>query len=101
MWERHSWRAAVPQTFVDVDRDKALKQGVPVADVYQTLQTFLGGTYVNQFNRFGRQWKVFLQAEPEFRQKPDDIGQFYVRSRTTNEMVPLSTLMTITPRSTS
>jgi HAE1 family hydrophobic/amphiphilic exporter-1 len=58
-----TFRAAVPQTFVDVDRDKALKQGVPVADVYQTLQTFLGGTYVNQFNRFGRQWRVFMQAE--------------------------------------
>ena len=58
-----TFRAAVPQVFVDVDRDKALKQGVPIADVYQTLQAFLGGTFVNQFNRFGRQWRVFLQAE--------------------------------------
>ena len=58
-----TFRAAVPQTFVDVDRDKALKQGVSVADVYQTLQTFLGGLYVNQFNRFGRQWRVFMQAD--------------------------------------
>ena len=58
-----AFRAAVPQVFVDVDRDKALKQGVPVADVYQSLQTFLGGTYINQFNRFGRQWRVFMQAD--------------------------------------
>ena len=55
--------AAVPQIFADVDRDKVLKQGVAIGDVYQTLQAFLGGVYVNQFNRFGRQWKVFLQAE--------------------------------------
>ena len=62
-----TFRAAVPQVFVDVDRDKALKQGVPVNEVYQTLQTFLGGSFVNQFNRFGRQWRVFLQAEAEDR----------------------------------
>ena len=53
----------MPQIFADVDRDKVLKQGVAVGDVYQTLQAFLGGLYVNQFNRFGRQWTVFLQAE--------------------------------------
>ena len=56
------FRAAVPQVYADVDRDKVLKQGVAVADVYQTLQAFLGGIYVNQFNRFGRQWRVFLQV---------------------------------------
>ena len=54
-----TFRAAVPQVFVDVDRDKALKQGVPIGDVYQTLQAFLGGSFVNQFNRFGRQWRVY------------------------------------------
>ena len=55
--------ASVPQIYADVDRDKALKQGVAVADVYQTLQAYLGGLFLNQFNRFGRQWRVFLQAE--------------------------------------
>ena len=72
--------AAVPQIFADVNRDKVLKQGVAVGDVYQTLQAFLGGIYVNQFNRFGRQWKVFLQAEAEGRVKAEDINQFYVRN---------------------
>ena len=59
----------------------------------------MGGAYVNDFNRFGRLYRVYVQAEPAFRQKPEDIGQFYVRSRTTDEMVPLSTLMTVTPGS--
>jgi HAE1 family hydrophobic/amphiphilic exporter-1 len=89
-----SFRAAVPQVFVDVDRDKALKQGVPIADVYQTLQSFLGGTFVNQFNRFGRQWRVYLQGEGSERTRPEDIGQFYVRNNDGN-MVPLSALTTI------
>ena len=69
------FRAGVPQVYADVDRDKVLKQGVAVADVYQTLQAFLGGIYVNQFNRFGRQWRVFLQAEAEDRLDPEDIGE--------------------------
>ncbi|HEV7507879.1 MAG TPA: multidrug efflux RND transporter permease subunit [Thermoanaerobaculia bacterium] len=89
-----SFRAAVPQVFVDVDRDKALKQGVPVADIYQTLQAFLGGVFVNQFNRFGRQWRVYLQGEGEERTTPDDVGQFYVRNNDGN-MVPLSAITTI------
>jgi HAE1 family hydrophobic/amphiphilic exporter-1 len=89
-----TFRAAVPQVFVDVDRDKALKQGVPVADVYQSLQTFLGGTYINQFNRFGRQWRVFMQADATDRVKPEDIAGFYVRN-TQGGMVPLSALTTI------
>ncbi len=89
-----SFRAAVPQVFVDVDRDKALKQGVPISDVYQALQAFLGGTFVNQFNRFGRQWRVYLQGEATERTKPEDIGQFYVRNNDGN-MVPLSALTTI------
>jgi hydrophobic/amphiphilic exporter-1 (mainly G- bacteria), HAE1 family len=85
--------ASVPQVFANVDRDKVLKQGVAVADVYQTLQAYLGGLYLNQFNRFGRQWKVFLQAEGEERRTERDIGQFYVRNNDQN-MVPLSALMT-------
>jgi HAE1 family hydrophobic/amphiphilic exporter-1 len=89
-----TFRASVPQVYVDVDRDKALKQGVPVNEVYQTLQTFLGGSFVNQFNRFGRQWRVFVQADAENRLTPEAIGQFFVRNNDGN-MVPLSALTTI------
>ncbi|MFI5184798.1 MAG: efflux RND transporter permease subunit, partial [Vicinamibacteria bacterium] len=87
------FRATVPQVFADVDREKVLKQGVPVADVYQTLQAFLGGVFVNQFNRFGRQWRVFLQAEAEDRLDPKDIGRFHVRNAN-GSMLPLSTVVT-------
>jgi HAE1 family hydrophobic/amphiphilic exporter-1 len=83
--------ANVPQLFADVDRDKALRQGVALGDVYQTMQTFLGGLYVNQFNRFGRQWRVFVEAEGENRVDPEQIGQFYVRNDA-GTMVPLSAL---------
>jgi HAE1 family hydrophobic/amphiphilic exporter-1 len=89
-----TFRAAVPQVFVDVDRDKALKQGVPVNEVYQTLQTFLGGSFVNQFNRFGRQWRVFVQADSADRLTPDAINHFYVRNNDGN-MVPLSAVTTV------
>jgi HAE1 family hydrophobic/amphiphilic exporter-1 len=85
--------ASVPQLYANVDQDKALKQGVAVGDVYQTLQTFLGGLYVSQFNRFGRQWRVFVQAEGEARTRPEDISRFYVRNDEQN-MVPLSSLVT-------
>jgi len=87
------WRATVPQVYADINRDKVLKQGVAVADVYQSLQAFLGGLYVNQFNRFGRQWKVFLQAEAAGRVSPADINQFYVKNND-GKMVPLSALVT-------
>jgi HAE1 family hydrophobic/amphiphilic exporter-1 len=87
------FRAGVPQVYADVERDKVIKQGVAVADVYQTLQAFLGGIYVNQFNRFGRQWRVFLQAEAEDRVVPEDIGRFYVRNND-GDMLPLSTVVT-------
>jgi len=83
--------AAVPQLYADVDRDKVLKQGIALGDVYQTMQAFLGGLYVNQFNRFGRQWRVFLQAEGVERASPSSISQFYVRNND-GSMVPLSTL---------
>jgi len=88
-----TFRAGVPQVYADVERDKVLKQGVAVADVYLTLQAFLGGVYVNQFNRFGRQWRVFLQAEAEDRVVPEDIGRFYVRNND-GDMLPLSTVVT-------
>jgi hydrophobic/amphiphilic exporter-1 (mainly G- bacteria), HAE1 family len=86
--------AADPQVYARVDRDKALKQGVAVGDVYETLQAFLGGLSTNQFNRFGRQWRVFLQADADARMQPDDIGRFYVRNKQ-QLMVPLSTLVTL------
>jgi HAE1 family hydrophobic/amphiphilic exporter-1 len=83
--------AGIPQIFADVDRDKVLKQGIAVGDVYQTMQTYLGGLFVNQFNRFGRQWRVFFQAEGQDRLTEQDIGRFYVRNGQ-GTMVPLSTL---------
>ena len=91
-----SFSTNIPQIYVDVDRDKVLKQSVAVGDVYQTLQAFLGGLFVNQFNRFGRQWKVFVEAEGEERAHPEDITQYYVRS-SNGSMVPLSALVTTRP----
>jgi hydrophobic/amphiphilic exporter-1 (mainly G- bacteria), HAE1 family len=85
--------AQVPQIFAEVDRDKVLKQGVAVSDVYQTLQAYLGGLFLNQFNRFGRQWRVFLQAEGEERVSDQDIRNYFVRNNDGN-MVPLSALVT-------
>jgi HAE1 family hydrophobic/amphiphilic exporter-1 len=89
---RPNFSPAVPQLFADVDKDKALKQGVQIAEIYNTLQSFLGGSYVNDFSRFGRQWRVFLQAEAVDRMSPDDVGQFYVRNGR-GEMVPLSSFV--------
>ena len=89
-----TFRPSVPQLYIDVDQDRVLKQGLQFADVYQTLQSFLGGAYVNQFNRFGRQWKVYLQAEPQYRNSPDEINNFYVRN-SKGEMTPLGSLVTI------
>ena len=88
----------VPQVFVDVDRDKVLKQGVELTDVYKTLQTFMGAYFVNYFNRFGRQWQVYVQAEGEYRIQAEQLGQFYVRN-SKGDMVPLSALTKFEPRS--
>ena len=71
---------AVPQVYVHVDRDKVSKQGVELAHVYKTLQTFMGGLFVNYFNRFGRQWQVYVQAEGDYRTDAQNLGQFYVRN---------------------
>src|SRR5271154_6722696 len=87
----------VPQQFVDVDRDKVLKQGVNLSDVYKTIQTFMGGYFINYFNRFGRQWQVYVEAEGEDRAKAENVGQFYVRNNK-GENVPLATLTTVKPR---
>jgi HAE1 family hydrophobic/amphiphilic exporter-1 len=88
----------VPQQFIDVDRDKALKQGVDIKDVYRTIQAFMGGSFINYFNRFGRQWQVYVEAEGEYRGRAENVGQFYVRNNH-GEMVPLSALTRFEPRS--
>ncbi|NRA02421.1 MAG: multidrug efflux RND transporter permease subunit [Myxococcales bacterium] len=82
----------VPQVFADVNRAKALKLGVDLGSIYQTLQAFMGGLFVNYFNRFGRVWQVYVEAEGEHRQDARDLGQFRVKNRD-GEMVPLSTLV--------
>jgi HAE1 family hydrophobic/amphiphilic exporter-1 len=84
----------VPQLFADVDKEKALKEGVALSEIYNALQTFLGGSYINDFTSFGRQWRVFLQAEAAFRTSPDDIGKFYVRNAR-GDMVPLSSFVRV------
>src|SRR5437867_3083608 len=88
---------SVPQQFVDVDEDKVLKQGVPISDVYRTIQAFMGGLFVNYFNQFGRQWQVYVEAEGEYRTKAENVGQFYVRNKT-GQMVPLSAITTFHSR---
>jgi len=80
---------SVPQIFVKVDRDKVLKLGVPLNDVYTTLQTFMGGYFVNYFNRFGRVWQVYVEAEDKYRTKAENLLQFYVRNNR-GQAVPLS-----------
>ena len=85
---------AVPQIFVDVDRDKVLKQGIDLRQVYQTLQTFMGGYFINYFNRFGRQWQVYVQAEGKYRTRAENMGQFYVLNNR-GDPVPLSAVTKI------
>jgi HAE1 family hydrophobic/amphiphilic exporter-1 len=88
---------SVPQVYLDVDRDKVLKQGVAFKDVYNTLQTFLGGTFVNYFTRFGRQWQVYVQADGDSRVSADRIRSFYVRNGN-GQAVPLEGLVRIERR---
>jgi HAE1 family hydrophobic/amphiphilic exporter-1 len=89
--------SSVPQKFVDVNRDKVLKQGVNLSDVYRTIQAFMGGYFINYFNRFGRQWQVYIEAESEDRANAENVGRFYVRNNK-GESVPLSTLATVRPQ---
>ena len=84
----------MPQLFVDVDRDKVLKQGVDITDVYKILQSFMGSGFINYFNKFGRQWQMFIQAEGDYRTNIENIGQFYVRNKD-GQSVPLSALTSI------
>ena len=81
----------VPQLYVNVDRDKALKEGVELSEVYKTLQAFMGGYFIDYFNRFGRQWQVYVQAEGDYRTQAENLGLFYVRNHD-GEAVPLGAL---------
>jgi hydrophobic/amphiphilic exporter-1 (mainly G- bacteria), HAE1 family len=85
---------SVPQKFVEVDRDKVLKQGVALTDVYHTIQAFMGGYFINYFNRFGRQWQVYIEAEAEDRARMESLGQFYVLN-SNGDRVPLSSLTSV------
>ena len=86
---------AVPQVYVNVNRDQVLQQGVRLQDVYQTMQCFMGGAFVNYFNRFGRQWQVYVQAEGDYRTQAENLGQFYVLNNASN-MVPLAAITSVT-----
>ena len=86
---------SVPQVYVNVDRDQVLQQGVRLQDVYQTMQCFMGGAFVNYFNRFGRQWQVYVQAEGDYRNDAQNLGQFYVLNNASN-MVPLAAVTSVT-----
>lgn len=88
-----TFNATAPQVSLEVDRQKAMKLGVPLQSVNNTLGAFLGGAYVNDFNRFGRQYKVYIQADASYRVTPDDLNLAYVRSNN-GDMVPVSTLVT-------
>jgi len=87
------YRPTVPQLKVDVDREKAISLGVPVQDVFDALQSTMAALYVNDFNKFGRTYRVQMQAEAPFRAQPEDLGSVYVRSSTTREMIPLKALI--------
>jgi hydrophobic/amphiphilic exporter-1 (mainly G- bacteria), HAE1 family len=89
--------ASVPQVFADVDRARVLAQGVSLSDVYATMQAFMGGAFVNYFNRFGRQWQVYVQAEGEYRTRAENVGQFYV-TNAAGAPVPLSAVTRIEPQ---
>jgi HAE1 family hydrophobic/amphiphilic exporter-1 len=90
-----SFDPSYPQVKVELDREKARTLGVPVNEVFQGMSAAMGGSYVNDFNRFGRLYRVYVQADASARLKAQDIGQIFVRSQRTNEMIPLSTLLNI------
>ncbi|BAZ14723.1 RND multidrug efflux transporter [Calothrix sp. NIES-4071] len=83
-----------PQLTIEVDRNKAEALQIPINEIFSTLQTFIGSRYVNDFNEFGRTYRVYVQADSQFRSNPKDVGRLYVRSRTGN-MIPLSNVVTI------
>src|SRR5712672_2951758 len=89
---------SVPQKFLDVNQEKVLKQGVAISDVYQTIQAFMGGLFINYFNDFGRTWQVYVEAEAPYRANMENLGQFYVRNNR-GDRVPLSALTRFESRS--
>ena len=89
-----TWLPSVPQLYLYVDQEKVLKQGIDLSDVYKTSQVFMGGTFVNYFNLFGRTWQVYVQADGPFRTNPEDVGRFYVRNELGNP-VPLSSVVRV------
>jgi multidrug efflux pump len=89
-----SWQVNVPQLFADIDRTKARQLNVPVTDIFETMQIYLGSLYANDFNKFGRTYSVRVQADAAYRARAEDVGLLKVRS-TTGEMVPLSALMKV------
>ena len=91
-----NYQINVPQLYANIDRTKAKQMGVSLSDVYDTMQTYLGSLYVNDFNRFGRTFQVIVQADAPFRGRPEDIGNLKVRNNR-GEMVPLAALMTVEP----
>ncbi len=91
-----AFQANVPQRFLDLDKEKALKLGVPLNDLYRTVGAFMGGAYVNDFTRFGRLYKTYIQAEPEYRVDESQISNFFIKNREGN-MVPLATISSIKP----
>ena len=91
-----AFNPSVPQEFVNVDRLKAMKLGIPIANIYQTIQTFMGGYFVNYFNRFGRQWQVYVEGAGPYRTNVQDLNQYYVRNDL-GQMVPLSALAKFQP----
>ncbi|MCK5816130.1 MAG: efflux RND transporter permease subunit [Flavobacteriaceae bacterium] len=93
---RTTFQATVPQRFMDIDKEKALKLGVKLSELYTTVGAFMGGAYVNDFTRFGRLYKTYIQAEPEYRVDESQINKFFIRNDK-GDMVPLSTLVSVKP----
>ena len=93
---RTTFQATVPQRYMDIDKEKALKLGIKLNDLYTTVGAFMGGAYVNDFTRFGRLYKTYIQAEPEYRVDASQINKFFIKNNDGN-MVPLSTIATVKP----
>ncbi len=91
-----TFQASVPQRFMDINKEKALKMGINLNDLYKTVGAFMGGAYVNDFTRFGRLYKTYLQAEPQYRSKESDINNFFIKNNN-GDMVPLATVVDIKP----
>ncbi|WP_167618959.1 efflux RND transporter permease subunit [Maribellus sediminis] len=91
-----TFQASVPQRYMNIDKEKALKMGISLNDLYTTVGAFMGGAYVNDFTRFGRLYKTYIQAEHEYRVSEKDINSFFIKNKN-GEMIPLATLTTIEP----